>query len=191
MKKINRYKNLYCIIGASGSGKSSVANILQDKYQGKILCSYTTRPPRKANDTDHIYISEEEYAALKDKVATATIGGYHYCATKQQVDESEYYVVDWQGFNELLSSYKGAKKGIYAIYLECEEDTRESRMQWRGDSDDKIRERLKIDRELFSEQQYSQFEQYVIRRIKTHNISETSVAGVINTVVENRERKTK
>ena len=191
MGRIKKFKNLYCIIGASGSGKSTVADLMEDRYLRKVLRSYTTRPPRKADDIDHTYISEEEYAALEEKVATTTIGGYHYCATREQVDESEFYVVDWKGFDELLSSYKGVKKGLCVIYLEVDEETRKERMLWRGDSDEKIRERLDIGRELFSEQQYSLHEPYVIKRIKASGASAESIAGIVKIVAEKKERKTK
>ena len=40
------YKNLYLIVGASGSGKTTVANALEEKYGYKQLQSYTTRPMR-------------------------------------------------------------------------------------------------------------------------------------------------
>ena len=37
---------LFCLVGASGSGKTSVAYALQEKYGYNVIESYTTRPKR-------------------------------------------------------------------------------------------------------------------------------------------------
>lgn len=191
MAKNNLYKCLYCIIGASGSGKSSVCELLESKYHRRILRSYTTRPKRHEDDTDHIYITEEEYYRLENKVATAEIGGYHYCATKEQIDSSDYYIVDWDGYDELLDKYNGRKKGICAIYLSCPDEVRMKRMRQRGDSESQISHRLYIDETKFSQEQYDQHTKYILKFINTGNITEGVVAGVINAVAGKHDRKIK
>lgn len=191
MAKNNLYKNLYCIIGASGSGKTAVSELLHLKYRRRILTSYTTRPKRHENDTDHIYITEQEYQELPDKVATAEINGYHYCATAEQVNNADYYVVDWDGFAELLEQYKGRKKGIYVFYLSCSEDIRKERMGWRGDQKNDIENRLNIDKTKFSDELYQNYSQYILKTINTGNITEGVVAGIINVLASKQDRKTK
>ena len=39
-------KNIYCIVGESGAGKSRVVEELCKRYGLTELCSYTTRKPR-------------------------------------------------------------------------------------------------------------------------------------------------
>ena len=191
MAKNNLYKNLYCIIGASGCGKTATVDFLHDKFRRRILKSYTTRPKRHEYDTDHIYISEEEYQQLKNKVATAEISGYHYCATQEQVDEADYYVVDWGGFEELLHKYKGKKRGIYIIYLYCSDEIRTLRMQTRGDNASNISQRLDEDKTKFSRELYEKYMNYILKTINTGNVTTGVVAGVINVVSSRKDRQTK
>lgn len=185
------YKNLYCIIGASGSGKTAVADLLKSKYSKKILISFTTRPKRHEGDKDHVYITEEEYKALEDKVATTEINGYHYCATAQQIDESDFYVVDWHGFDELLTKYHGRKKGIYVIYIDCSEEVRRERMLWRGDKPDRVEDRIKSDRVMFSDEIFANHCKHIIKTINSENVTEGVVAGVVRIIADKKDRKTK
>lgn len=189
--RIKNFKNLYCIIGASGSGKTSVADVIQHRYLRKILKSYTTRPKRHQNDEDHIYITEEEYDALEDKVATTEINGYRYCATKEQIDDADFYVVDWNGFDEILEKYHGKKKGIYVIYLDCPENERKQRMEWRGDDRKAINERLENDFQMFSTEEYDRHSEYILKTINTGKVSIGTIAGVVRIISERQERKTK
>lgn len=56
------------LIGASGSGKSSIEKILADKYgYGKII-SYTTRPPRngEVDGIDYNFIDNKTFADMID-----------------------------------------------------------------------------------------------------------------------------
>ena len=52
---------IFCLVGKSGSGKTTIANKLFDRYGYTQIASYTTRPPRSENDTDHTYVSSEEF----------------------------------------------------------------------------------------------------------------------------------
>lgn len=191
MAKNKLFKNLYCIIGASGSGKTAAADFLASKFRRRILKSYTTRPKRHEDDSDHIYISEEEYQALPNKVATAEIGGYHYCATAEQIDEADYYVVDWDGFAELLENYHGTKKGIYVIYLYCAEDICVRRMRDRGDKESDISQRIDIDKTKFSQKLFKKYTDHILKTINTGCVSPGVVGGVINAVSAKLDRKVK
>lgn len=53
------------IIGPSGSGKSSVVKILCEQYGYTLMKTVTTRPRRDEFDTDHTFISLEEFATRK------------------------------------------------------------------------------------------------------------------------------
>lgn len=108
-----------CIVGKSGTGKSTLVNKLKFKYNLTSVESYTTRPQRSNNEQGHIFITQKEFYELPDKVATNTFGKYDYCATRSQIDNSDLYVVDVNGVLALCDNYQGNnnKRDIYVIYL--------------------------------------------------------------------------
>ena len=146
MQKMNNF--IVTLIGKSGSGKTTIANKLNKEYDCKVLASYTTRPPRNPDDTDHVYISEEEFDKLTDIVAFTNFNGYRYCATKDQVDNADIYVIDPYGLEQLKENYSG-KKRIVSIYLDVPMDVCLDRMRTRGDDEDKCWERLRHDDKAF------------------------------------------
>lgn len=141
-------KNLYCIVGESGSGKTTIVDKLAEQYGYKVLKSYTTRKPRNEGDTDHTFISLQEYGDLQNKVATCEFNGNFYAATAEQVEESNLYVIDCAGIKELKEKYKG-DKNIVVIYIKVPMEIRLERMLRRGDGFDKAWERLQHDYEAF------------------------------------------
>jgi guanylate kinase len=120
---MNKYKKydtrdiLFCIVGKSGSGKSSIAEKLKNDYNYKVLESYTTRAKRTPNETGHTFISNHEFEKLDNIVAYTEWNGIKYAATKEQIDNSDVYIVDESGVYDLYSNYLGNKK-ICVIYLE-------------------------------------------------------------------------
>lgn len=88
------------IVGRSGSGKDTYAQELQRLGLAGVK-SYTTRPRRFETEDTHIFVSREEAACMKDKVAVTHINGYEYFATKSQFKESDFYIVDPAGCFEL------------------------------------------------------------------------------------------
>lgn len=141
-------KNLYCIVGESGSGKTTIVDKLEETFGYKVLKSYTTRPPRNEGDTDHTFISLEEYGDLQNKVATCEFNGNFYCATAEQIEDSDLYVIDCAGIKELKEKYKGEKE-IVVIYINTPMNIRLERMLKRGDEVDKAWDRLKHDYDAF------------------------------------------
>ena len=132
--------NLYLIAGASGSGKTTIANMLEEKYGYRQLQSYTTRPPRSQNETGHIFITDVEFDNLQDIIAYTDYNNYRYCATAEQANNSDVYVIDPAGIDYLKTHYKG--KPIKIINITSPVHTKINRMEQRGDAFNKIMERL-------------------------------------------------
>ena len=82
----------------------------------KLLQSYTTRPKRTPNETGHTFVSNDEFNNLENICAYGEFGGYKYCATKEQVDNSDIYVIDSQGVEYFKKYYHGKRKPI-VVYI--------------------------------------------------------------------------
>lgn len=108
-----------CIVGKSCTGKSTLAKYCKEKYELKMLESYTTRPKREKELEGHTFITDKEFDELNNIVAYGEFGGYRYCATKEQIDNSDLYVVDLQGIKELKEKYidNENKRRIYVVYI--------------------------------------------------------------------------
>lgn len=146
MGKLN--DKIILLVGKSGLGKTTVADYLQEHYGYKVLQSYTTRPRRSEGDSDHIYITEEEYQALPNKVATTTFNGFHYCCTEDQINDADVYVIDPDGVDTLIQNYTGTKE-LVPILLGGSMELSLERMRKRGDSEDDCWSRLRHDEKVF------------------------------------------
>lgn len=134
-------KPLYLFVGKSASGKTTIADILEQKYNHKQVQSYTTRKPRYDGEVGHMFITEDEFKALDGIVAYTFYNNNHYGTTSKQLDECSIYVVDVPGVETLLEKYH-ANRPIVIIYFDTTVYTRINRMLDRGDSDMAIISRL-------------------------------------------------
>ena len=94
---------IYAIVGRTGCGKTTLAKEMEALGMRQVV-SYTTRPKRCPQEDSHIFIRPEESAGFTDKVATTVIGEYEYFATRGQVEESNIYVIDPNGLDELTAN---------------------------------------------------------------------------------------
>lgn len=139
---MNNNKPLFLFIGKSASGKTTIANMLEEREDMKQVQSYTTRPPRFEGEVGHRFITDDECYELKDIVASTLYNGYWYCATLDQLNESDIYVIDVVGASELLRNYEKIKRDIHIIYFDVSVYFRIQRMQERCSTDTQIVSRL-------------------------------------------------
>lgn len=143
-------KNIYLIVGASGSGKTTVTELLAHDHGLKTVWSYTTRPPRFKGEEGHIFVSEEEFDQLGEMCAYTEYNGYRYGVTSEIIDKSDIYVIDPPGVSFMKAHYKGSK-GIVVVFLDISEEIRRKRMEARGDDPKAIERRLEMDRKWFDQ----------------------------------------
>lgn len=134
-------KPLFLFVGKSSSGKTTIADILENQYGLNQMQSYTTRPPRHENEIGHTFISDEEFDDLENLVAYTNYNGFRYGATAEQVDDVSIYVIDVPGVETLLERYQ-TDRPIVVIYFDSSICTRIVRMIGRDDSDTAIVSRL-------------------------------------------------
>lgn len=134
-------KPLFLFVGMSASGKTTIANMLSEVGYSQVW-SYTTRPRRYDAEIGHVFISKEEFDNLTDVVAYTKFNGYEYCTTLKQLENADIYVVDPDGIKVLLDNYDKLNRKIFIFYFDADTYNRIRRMKIRGDSNDKIVDRL-------------------------------------------------
>lgn len=87
--------NIYFIIAQSGSGKTSICNLLKEKYN-------------------------------------ITFDEYNNCATTEQVENNDLYIIDPKGIDFFMESYKGNKMPK-VIFISSDMTTRYERMKSRAE----------------------------------------------------------
>ena len=125
-------KNIYLIVGCSGSGKTTITEQLEQKYGLKSIQSYTTRKPRYDGESGHTFVSDEEFDKLTDMVAYTEFAGNRYCATVEQVENNDLYIIDPKGVDFFMESYKGSKTPK-VIFISSDMTTRYERMKSRAE----------------------------------------------------------
>lgn len=105
--------------------------------------SYTTRPPRYENEVGHIFLDDERFEGLTDKIALTEYHGYKYCVTVGLLDKFDLFIVEPEGINDLKKKYN--KRPIKIIYLSCTDEILKERILKRGQSEEFAESRIKLD----------------------------------------------
>jgi len=116
---------LFCIIGKSGSGKTTICNMLEKTLKLNQIPSYTTRKPRYENEKGHTFVSDSEFDKLEDIIAYAETDGNRYAVTKSMLEDESYslYVVDMTGWKMLQTDYVNKYENtrpLISIYIDCD-----------------------------------------------------------------------
>lgn len=146
---------VYCILGKSASGKSTIEKILEQKGLERVV-SYTTRPMREneVNGVDYKYISEEEFLSF-DKlnlfVEKTTYRDWHYGILKNDIEDSGYnhiVVIEPNGYKQIKKVLGDNAIGIYIKLQDKERLIRALNREINPDVDEIIR-RFISDKDLF------------------------------------------
>ena len=137
-------KYIVLIVGESGSGKSTICDELTKRYGLKQVKSYTTRPRRSENEDGHTFINDEQFDNLDDICAYTLFDGHRYCATKEQIDNADLYIIDPKGIEYFMAHYNGRKIPM-VVYIHAVDWNRKKRMIERGDDIESVNRRIKND----------------------------------------------
>ena len=136
---------LYLFVGKSASGKTTIADMLEQKHNRHQVQSYTTRPQRYDGEIGHRFVTNEEFNELGELAAYTFYNGYHYGTTLEQLNECDIYVIDVDGIDTLLKKLPKNYRSVRIIYFVAAVSVRIERMVDREDSDMAIISRLHND----------------------------------------------
>ena len=148
---------LIALIGRSGSGKTTVADVLEQKHDLTSVKSWTTRPKRSKTEKGHVFVTEEWFKKAFPKGDHETIAaytefnGYRYFAVLTDINIHDVYVIDPAGLESLKERYHGPKK-IISIWLNASRETCKKRMLSRGDTPENVESRLANDDLIFTDE---------------------------------------
>lgn len=152
------------LVGASGTGKTEVAKILERKGKDfKLIDTHTTRPPRHEGEKGHTFVGmppEEAEKTMREKftiIAETMYNGHYYFCTEEQIKDvpRPILTIDPHGVKQLISR---TKIPLLIVYYHADEDTRVGRMCYRLDrhvdpaGQDLVMKRIIKDREHFSKE---------------------------------------
>ena len=144
-------KIVFLVIGRSGCGKDTLVNYMCQKYGLKKLKSYTTRPPRQNEEDTHIFISPEEVQKYQDDIIAYTkIGEFEYFATKSQLKDINFYIIDPKGVQD-LENIPNLKEefSFIKLFIYLPEKERKKRIALRGDSEEAFLKRQEGEKQQF------------------------------------------
>lgn len=117
------------LIGASGSGKSTIENILSTKYGYERIISYTTRRPRnnEKNGEDYFFINNETFEDMINSELFAEFDEYsqnrmYGTLISDYADGNKVVVLTPNGFRRIKNNYKS--DNIFSVLIDTNIGTR-------------------------------------------------------------------
>lgn len=165
---------VYLIMGRTGAGKDYLASKLRDAGL-KTVKSYTTRPRRSLDEDTHIFITKDEAKTYTDRVAETVINGYEYFATREQVKQSDIYIIDPIGVETLVKTMP--ETTFHVIYVIA--DDMERRIHAVSRATDKIAEEQVFDKRNESEnEQFTAFEDKLLAMQENNGLLAPNITAV-------------
>lgn len=159
-------KPILILMGASASGKDTIANYLSEHYNYNKAITWTTRPPRKGEIhgidyyftnknifTDMIiqkyFIEYRSYNTLVNNIPDIWYYGLHKEINNIDLSKLNILILDYEGCINALK-YFGIDK-CYVVFIDCPDKIREERAKKRGSfSQEEWNRRCKDDAKVFN-----------------------------------------
>nr|DAR84289.1 MAG TPA: Guanylate kinase [Caudoviricetes sp.] len=144
--------NYIILIGASASGKTSIADYLCDTYGFRRVRAYTTRPPRDITDEEYNFIDDVYADAIKNEIVGNRV--YYTAANSWRYFFSDFDFAENVNSVAIMppdvySEIKDIIPNAFAVYLDIDEGERMRRLLIRGDDYNEILRRMESDKRDF------------------------------------------
>lgn len=174
---------LFCVVGKSCSGKSTILNDVLSKLDIPVLLSNTTRPKRD-NEIDGVDYNFVDMSTFDEDYKLENILEYDcfridslketwvYYTKKSDLllpTTSQIKIVSPTGLSQLMGN-KELRDNIVSIYIDCPDKLRQKRYLSRSISPDNMNERFKRDEKAFEHL----FTDYIILNDENMSINEAS-----------------
>jgi hypothetical protein len=112
---------IICVIGESGTGKTTLAEWIERRYGVSMIQSYTDRKPRHLFEDGHTFVSSSEFDSFteEDMVAYTKFGNHRYCCLYKDIRMENTYVIDEDGYLMLLQKHRN-DYDIKSIRMYCD-----------------------------------------------------------------------
>lgn len=145
-------QKLICIMGLSGSGKTTVGNILLANKIPKII-THTTRDERisELDGKDYWFVSREEFAETP-MIESDVYAGSLYGTSRKEIEKKfenhnlVFEVVTYSGYQRLKYELEEQEEfcQVIPVYIKVSRETYVKRLGVRGDSLSEIQTRIRI-----------------------------------------------
>ena len=174
---------LFCLVGKSACGKSTILREVLNKLEIPVLLSNTTRPPR-ANEIDGVDYNFVTFTTFDEDYKNKDVLEYDvfridslkqtwvYYTKKSDLllpNTSQIKIVSPTGLAQLMSN-KELKDNIVSIFIDCPDKLRQKRYLTRAISPDNMNDRFERDERNFQHL----FTDYIIINNENTSIHEAS-----------------
>lgn len=175
------------IVGKTCSGKSTIADFLEEQYLVHRVRTYTTRPPREGEtENEYHFISDEEFDQMKadgkffeTTQYETTQGVWKYGTGKEEFCLDCCVVMNPDGVKK-VKNLLPPEYDIKIIYLNVTEGVQWNRLRERGQDADEAQRRIIADKKDFEDVQ-----SYYDLSITTDNLKPYQIANMIYNFVMN------
>ena len=178
-----RNNKLFCILGKSASGKSTILHEVLSKLEIPVLISQTTRKPREneVQGVDYNFVDMDtfdedfkdenilEYDVFRIDSLKETWVYYTKKSDLLLDKNSQIKIVSPTGLAQLMS-HKELRDNIVSIYIDCPDKLRQKRYLSRSISPDSVNDRFSRDEKNFQHL----FTDYIIINDENMSIHEAS-----------------
>ena len=178
--------SLFIVAAPSGAGKTSLVNVLVDKYPDiRLSVSHTTRLPREGevNGQDYFFVNQDKFAQMRDSgefLESATVFDNSYGTSSQAVIsqlKQGYDVIleiDWQGAQQVRRNHSDCTS---IFILPPSKSALEQRLRGRGQDNDEIIARRMGDAEA-EMSHYIEFDYLVVNN--DFDVALTDLSAIIH-----------